>query len=294
MSNYAQITFFAPKDALLSGNPAKLIKGADVDPELAAIAVAIASKYDSTNFAFANPSATIGLAAVNGSATTPMRSDAAPALSQAIAPTWTGKHTFVSAGAGDPIIFGNSGAAANNKNNGIHVGSNFVQIGTATDAGVFSNPAFEWDRSGLNVTSLFFGNGSDNPTYNFLGTGTAQFGGLLQAKDQSGTFQDVGWRDVPQNLQGSTYTLVMADRGKSVYTAGNITIPANASVAFPLGTAITIITATVPVTIAITSDTLFWSGTGGSSGTRNLAARSMVTIVKTDATVWQISGAGLS
>lgn len=42
----------------------------------------------------ANPSAAVGLAAVNGSAATFLRSDAAPALSQAIAPTWTGAHTF--------------------------------------------------------------------------------------------------------------------------------------------------------------------------------------------------------
>lgn len=49
MSNYSQITFFAPKDSLLSGNPAKIIKGADVDPEFAAISVAIATKYDSLN-----------------------------------------------------------------------------------------------------------------------------------------------------------------------------------------------------------------------------------------------------
>jgi len=42
----------------------------------------------------ANPTATIGLAAVNGSATTFLRSDGAPALSQAIAPTWTGAHIF--------------------------------------------------------------------------------------------------------------------------------------------------------------------------------------------------------
>jgi hypothetical protein len=43
---------------------------------------------------FANPSAVVGLAAVNGAATTAMRSDAAPALSQAIAPTWSAVHTF--------------------------------------------------------------------------------------------------------------------------------------------------------------------------------------------------------
>jgi hypothetical protein len=42
----------------------------------------------------ANPTASVGLSAVNGSATTYMRSDAAPALSQSIAPTWTGLHTW--------------------------------------------------------------------------------------------------------------------------------------------------------------------------------------------------------
>jgi hypothetical protein len=43
---------------------------------------------------FANPTGSIGLTAVNGSATTAMRSDAAPALSQSITPTWSALHTF--------------------------------------------------------------------------------------------------------------------------------------------------------------------------------------------------------
>ncbi len=42
----------------------------------------------------ANPSAMIGLTAINGTATTAKRSDAASALSQAIIPTWSGLHTF--------------------------------------------------------------------------------------------------------------------------------------------------------------------------------------------------------
>ena len=44
--------------------------------------------------AAANPTATVGTSATNGSATTYMRSDAAPAISQSIAPTWTGAHTW--------------------------------------------------------------------------------------------------------------------------------------------------------------------------------------------------------
>lgn len=42
----------------------------------------------------ANPTASVGLAAVNGAAATFMRSDGAPALSQSITPTWTGAHAF--------------------------------------------------------------------------------------------------------------------------------------------------------------------------------------------------------
>lgn len=61
--------------------------------------------------AAANPSASVGLSAVNGSATTFMRSDGAPALSQSIAPTWTGVHTFTPAsGVGITV----NGAAATN------------------------------------------------------------------------------------------------------------------------------------------------------------------------------------
>ena len=46
----------------------------------------------------ANPSASVGLSAVNGTASTFMTSDSAPALSQAIIPTWTGPHTWSYAG----------------------------------------------------------------------------------------------------------------------------------------------------------------------------------------------------
>lgn len=42
----------------------------------------------------ANPTGVAGLAAVNGVASTYLRSDGAPAISQAIAPTWSGTHTF--------------------------------------------------------------------------------------------------------------------------------------------------------------------------------------------------------
>jgi len=48
----------------------------------------------------ANPTAQVALSAINGTAATYMTSDSAPALNQAIAPTWTGTHIF----AGNVII----------------------------------------------------------------------------------------------------------------------------------------------------------------------------------------------
>lgn len=48
MSNYTQVTAFTPKDSLASGNPAKVVKGADFDVEFGAISVAIASKTDTS------------------------------------------------------------------------------------------------------------------------------------------------------------------------------------------------------------------------------------------------------
>jgi len=54
MSNYTKTTNFAAKDSLSHGNPAKVVKGTEINTEFDNIATAIASKADGdfTNFAF--------------------------------------------------------------------------------------------------------------------------------------------------------------------------------------------------------------------------------------------------
>ena len=47
MSNYTKTTNFAAKDALVSGNPAKVVKGTELDTEFNNIATAVATKSDS-------------------------------------------------------------------------------------------------------------------------------------------------------------------------------------------------------------------------------------------------------
>lgn len=132
----------------------------------------------------ANPTGTVGLTAVNGTATTAMRSDGAPALSQAIIPTWTGAHTFngssttfnPSTGAGGVAI--NGPAAQNLTLDVFSVSgqSSFLRLGSsaggqfefqvdsagnwvANVAGV-ANGAFQVLRSGAAANTLILSSGN--------------------------------------------------------------------------------------------------------------------------------------
>lgn len=49
MSDYTKLTNFAVKDGYVSGTPAKVIKGTELDDEFNAIATAVATKFDSTD-----------------------------------------------------------------------------------------------------------------------------------------------------------------------------------------------------------------------------------------------------
>jgi hypothetical protein len=62
MSDYSKTTNFASKDNLTSGNPAKIVKGTEIDTEFNNIATAIATKqdYDSDLAAFALKTAPSG------------------------------------------------------------------------------------------------------------------------------------------------------------------------------------------------------------------------------------------
>jgi len=129
-----------------------------------------------------------------------------------------------------------------------------------------------------------------------LGTPTS---GVLSACTVDGT-DAVGFRNIPQNSQSGAYTLVLADAGKHIFhpvgdnNARTFTIPANGTVAYPIGTAITFINMAVAnVTIAITTDTLTLSS-AGTTGSRTLATNGSATCIKITSTSWLISGSGLT
>jgi len=129
-----------------------------------------------------------------------------------------------------------------------------------------------------------------------LGTPTS---GILSNCTVDGT-DAVGFRNIPFNSQSAAYTAVLADSGKVIFhpstdaNARTFTIPANGSVAYPIGTAITFINMTSQVvTIAITTDTMYLSS-AGTTGSRSLAQYGSATAIKMTSTTWLISGSGLT
>lgn len=101
----------------------------------------------------------------------------------------------------------------------------------------------------------------------------------------------VGYKGLPQNSQTASYTLALTDMGKMVNTTtGGVVIPANASVAFPIGSTVVVYNNSASSqTISITTDTLYLAGTA-TTGSRTLAQRGLATCVKVASTTWVVSG----
>lgn len=104
-----------------------------------------------------------------------------------------------------------------------------------------------------------------------------------------------------QSSQSAAYAFALSDAGGQVYhpsadtTARIWTLPANASVAFPVSTKIDIVNdcSAGALTLAITTDTLVWLPSG-TAGSRTLSACGEATLTHVTATRWLITGTGLS
>lgn len=112
----------------------------------------------------------------------------------------------------------------------------------------------------------------------------------------------IGFRNIPQNIQSTAYTCVLEDASKHILhptsdtTARTFTIPANASVAYPIGAAITFVNQVSAGVLTIQpggTDVMRLAG-AGTTGNRTLAANGIATAIKVTATEWIISGTGLT
>lgn len=149
------------------------------------------------------------------------------------------------------------------------------------------------------ATNLGLGTG-DSPTFTGLTLSGSSFDpGSASVTTDNDTADEVGFKGSPINTQNGNYTLLLTDAARTIHKASGgsgetITIPANASVAFPVGTLIGISNSGGgTLSIAITSDTLV-NTSDGATGTRTLADDGLAVIQKVASTTWKIAGNGLS
>ena len=185
-------------------------------------------------------------------------------------------------GAALPVSSGGTGATA--------LTANTMLIGNGTSALLGLAPGTSGNVAISNGTSW-----TSATVTSFAGTVTATSGSTIS--DGTTAFA-IGYLAIPQNAQSGNYTLVLIDGGKHIYStnsgAQSITIPTNASVAFPIGTALTIVNnGTTAITSVTTSLTVYQAGTTN-TGNRTLATKGIATCLKVATDTWFISGAGIT
>ena len=252
--------------------------------------------------------------AVNNTATfTNYAADSGTANSYAIA---FSSPTTVSYAAGLTLQFlaGNSNTGASTLNvNGLGAQTIVGPTGSALTAGaivagtvisvVYNGTAFQLVGSTTNSSTLTSPVTISAPSSGNIALTVNGVTGTHSTKiaDSATNLFNAGFLEVPLNAQTVSYPTVLSDSGKTIYWTGTstqlITISANASVAYPTGTVITILndsaTAT-SITIACGgSDTLVLAG-AGTTGTRTLARYGVATAIKVASTQWYISGTNLT
>lgn len=157
----------------------------------------------------------------------------------------------------------------------------------------------------LNITTVPAANGGTGANTLaansvLLGNGTSPVqtvapgavGNVLTSDGTTWVAQPPGSTGYPQNIQSANYTLVLSDAGKQIFHPASdtatrtYTIPANASVAFPIGTVVlfTVENGGYPVSVAITSDTLVAGS--GTTGTITVPRNNTLMCIKVTATKW--------
>jgi hypothetical protein len=164
-------------------------------------------------------------------------------------------------------------------------GAEGFEFAPAISAGV--NRVLSYNRT----TNAYVTLRLEGSTQEFYTDGTERFRITSTGAITSSNLADaVGYKGLPSSLQSGGYNLAMADQGGMVRALGSVNIPANSSVAFPVGTTITVYNNTSSnQTISITTDTLRLAGTA-TTGSRTVAQRGFATLVKVDTTEWVATG----
>jgi hypothetical protein len=108
----------------------------------------------------------------------------------------------------------------------------------------------------------------------------------------------IGYRDIPQVVLSGNAVLSQSDAGKHYYstlaTVNTITIPNNSTVAWTVGTTITIVNrGTGNITLAAQSPVSLYLAGNSTAANRTLTTYGMASIMNVGANVWMINGTGI-
>lgn len=169
--------------------------------------------------------------------------------------------------------------------------ANFTKLaGIAANANIGTVTSFSF-TNGNGITATV-GTATSTPALSFAIT--TQAAGDSTTNIATTAFVD-RLRDIPVVGSTAARTLALTDRGGvSSNTVGGFVIPANATIAFPIGSTVVLYNDSATAqAVTITTDTLRQAGTAN-VGARTLAGYGQATVLKTKATEWTIAGAGVS
>lgn len=151
-----------------------------------------------------------------------------------------------------------------------------------------------WWDSDTGASYIYYDDGNTAQWVSFsMGeTGATGPAGPTGEQGPQGPQGEAGAVTCPQNVQNGNYTLVLADAGKHIYSANTgaqtITIPTNASVAFPIGTLITIVNeGTNRILLSRTGVTIKPNGSDAALSVPAIAPSQSVQLLKTGTNNWK-------
>lgn len=112
-------------------------------------------------------------------------------------------------------------------------------------------------------------------------------------KDSAGNLYGFGFRTMPQSSNTSG-TLVLSDSAKHLYLTGNVTVPPNSSVAFEIGTVISVVSNATALVIQAGAGVTLKLANSASTGNRSVASNGVATMIKVAVNTWYVFGLGVT
>lgn len=138
-----------------------------------------------------------------------------------------------------------------------------------------------WWDSDTGIPYIYYNDGTSSQWVTFA----------MGPSGSNGTNGTDGVAVYPQNIQSANYTLALSDAGKHIYSsntaAQTITIPTNASVAFPIGSVVTIVNmGTTKIGLSISGVSIIPTGSITALSSAQIPSGTSVQLMKTATNTW--------